>query len=396
MNFNKSREFNEGVKPLDLKPIAPLQPLREVVTPRSRMNGRHLFGSMVVLPTLLALIYFTFVAAPQFASETRFTIRSPHRNAAGFLSGFLQSTGFVRAQDDSYSVMDFIRSRAAVEELSREDNLRDIFARSDADFVTRFPQFWAQPTQEALFKHYLKFIRISTDNGSGITTLEVRAFRSEDARDLALALLRHAEGLINRLNDRARQDAIIHSQIEVKNGEQRLAEAQGRITEFRNREAMIDPTNQSTTVLDLIARLSADVAEKKAQLSQIERQTAQSPMISALRANITATENQISLERAKVVGNDGSIAPRIALFEQLVLERELATRMLASATSSLENAKLDAQRQQLYLERIVEPHLPDHALYPKSLYMILMTAAVAFAIYGIAYMLITHVYEHIE
>ncbi|MCT6839257.1 MAG: Wzz/FepE/Etk N-terminal domain-containing protein, partial [Bifidobacteriales bacterium] len=52
---------------------------------------------MVILPTTLATVYYGVIASPQYVSETRFVVRSPNRNAAGLLSGFLQSTGFVRA-----------------------------------------------------------------------------------------------------------------------------------------------------------------------------------------------------------------------------------------------------------------------------------------------------------
>ncbi|MBP0645213.1 hypothetical protein J8J17_25825, partial [Mycobacterium tuberculosis] len=60
-------------------------------------------------------------------------------------------------------------------------------------------------------------------------------------------------------------------------------------------------------------------------------------------------ETQISMERARVVGGDASMAPLIAQYEQLLLQRELGMRMLESSSTSLENAKIEAQRQQLYL-----------------------------------------------
>lgn len=372
-----------------LQPIETRKRMRRHVWTRTRF----LFLVIVAVPTLCAVVYYTLIAADQYASETRFLVRSPNHNVAGFLSGFLQSTGFVRAQDDSYSVTDFIRSRAAVEELVRQDRLKAIYSRSEADFLARFPSFWVVDTREALFRHYLKFIKISTDSGSGITTLEVRAFRAADAQALARALLLHAEQLVNRLNDRARQDAVRYAKAEVANGAVRLAAAQRKVTAFRNSVAMIDPGSQSNSMLDLVAKLMSDVADDKARLKQFENEAPKSPQVAALRARIAATESQIRAERARVVGGDSSIAPRIAEYEQLLLERDIATRMLATATTSLENAKLDAQRQQLYLERIVEPHLPDHATYPKAVYAVLLTFGLSLACFTIVMILLAHVRE---
>jgi len=117
MGISKSEtSFKEFAEPIEFEPLGPLVPVRAQTGPAASFwsRARILFALIVVLPTLCATIYFGFIAADQYASETRFLVRSPHRNAGGLLSGFLQSTGFVRAQDDSYSVVDFIRSRDAV------------------------------------------------------------------------------------------------------------------------------------------------------------------------------------------------------------------------------------------------------------------------------------------
>lgn len=351
---------------------------------------------MVVLPTALATLYYGFIASDLYVSETRFVVRSPNRNAAGLLSGFLQSTGFVRAQDDSYVVMEFIESRAAVSDLAAHSGLREILSRPEADFLVRFPAPWGNPTEEALYKHYLDFVTIETDSGGGVTTLRVRASRPEDAQKLAQALLERAEMLINRLNDRARQDAVRFATLEVTDSEQRLGELQKSLTEFRNKVAMVDPGKQSAAMFEMIAKLSDDVAQNKAQLASLTEQAPQSPQIQSLRSTIDAKEQQIINERAMIVGGDASMAPLIAQYEQLLLQRELGMRMLESSATSLENAKIEAQRQQLYLERIVNPNRPDYALYPKRVRSILMVLALCFAAFWIARFFRNQIYDHSE
>ena len=351
---------------------------------------------MVILPTTLATVYYGVIASPQYVSETRFVVRSPNRNAAGLLSGFLQSTGFVRAQDDSYVVMEYIESRAAVATLEAKTDLRAILSRPDIDFLTRFPRIWGDATEEALYKHYLKIMKVGTDSGGGITTLEVRAARPEDAQKLTEVLLDGAEALINQLNERARQDAIRYAKLEVADSENRMAEVQKSLTEFHYKVAMIDPGKQSAVMLDMIAKLSDEVAKNKAQYTALIQQAPQSPRIQSLRSSIDAMETQISMERARVVGGDASMAPLIAQYEQLLLQRELGMRMLESSSTSLENAKIEAQRQQLYLERIVNPNRPDHALYPRRLWSILLTFVMCFAAFWIVRFMLNQINEHAE
>lgn len=382
---------------VELEPVSPAPAICESERPyRPFRLFRWLLILVVVLPMALATTYYVAGAADQYASETRFLVRSPQRQAGGLLSGFLQSAGFVRAQDDSFAVSEFIRSRAAVDELDHDGFLTAVFTRSEADFLTRYPQIWVSPSREALYRHYLELVTVSNDTTSGVTTLQVRAFRPDDAQDLAGLLVRKAEALINRLNDRARHDAVRHAEAEVNRSADRMSAAQAQITSFRNREVMVDPDKESTSIFDLIAKLSTDIAEKRARLREIERQTPRSPQIGALQANIAATEEQVRRERERLVGKDSSVAPRIAAFEGLLIERELATRMLASATASLENARLEAQRQQLYLERIVEPNRPDYAMYPKKLYALSLLLLILLAVYGTARLLLLHLYEHVE
>ena len=362
-----------------------------------RRNGRLvLFLSVVILPTVCAATYFTFIAADQYASETRFLVRSPQRASAGLISGFLQSTGFVRAQDDSYAITEFIKSRDAVARLVERHQLRDVFDRPEADMLTRFPPFWSDNTLEALFRHYLESIKVQTDSASGISTLEVRAVRAADARNLALALLEEAEELVNRLNSRARRDAILAAQGEIDLAEHHYAAVQQQLTDFRNREAMIDPDKQATSILELISRLSLEAVEKRARIFEIERQAPASPQIPALKASIAAIEDQMARERSRVVGAKTSIAPRLSDYESLLLQRELASRRIGSASASLETARLDAQQQQLYIERIVEPHLPDHARYPRSLFLTAIIFAVAFAAYLMIRALSRYLQDHAE
>ncbi|MFT4115569.1 capsule biosynthesis protein [Bradyrhizobium sp.] len=365
--------------------------------PAHRSNWRQaLFVVVVAIPTLVAVVYLTCIAANQYTSETRFLVRSPQRASSGLISGFLQSTGFVRAQDDSYAVTDFVKSRDAVARLAARHHLRDMLSRPEADIFTRFPSIWHDATAEGLFRHYLGFIKVQTDSASGISTLEVRAFRPDDARALALSLLEESEALVNRLNDRARQDAIRSAQAEVDGAEHRFADVQEQIAEFRNRVAMVDPDKQATSILDLISKLSLDAVEKRARIYEIERQAPASPQVPALRASIAALEDQIARERSRVVGGNASIAASLSQYESLLLQRELAARRVNSASVSLETARLDSQRQQLYIERIVEPNMPDHASHPKVIYSIVLTLIIALAVYLIIRACDRYLHEHAE
>ena len=83
-----------------------------------------------------------------------------------------------------------------------------------------------------------------------------------------------------------------------------------------------------------------------------------------------------------------------AEYERLALERTIAEKQLGMAMVSLEQARSEAQRKQLYLERIVQPHKPDSPLLPRRVRNIGATFLMGLIVWGILSMLIAGVREH--
>ena len=84
----------------------------------------------------------------------------------------------------------------------------------------------------------------------------------------------------------------------------------------------------------------------------------------------------------------------VAHFQQLNIERDTAEKELASAIDALQKARIDGQRKRLYIERIVQPTLPDYPLEPKRVLTILSTILGSLLIWGIVRMLLASAREH--
>ncbi len=356
---------------------------------------RHIAVALIVaLPTALATIYFALIAAARFETEAKFVVRGPNSGSASQLASLVQGSTIVRSADDAYVVHEYITSRDAMRQLVAEDGLLEVFGRPEADFAWRYPGWFTTPNEETLFKHYLKFVSVSYDQTTGISTLRVQAFRPEDAKKIADALLRNSEMLVNKLNERAQRDAIASAEREVAASRARAIAVQDEVTAFRNREAVLDPSRVSAAALETIARLSLDEAQTNASLAELMKSSPQNPQVLTLRLRIAALEDQITKERLQLAGSDSSMAPRIAEYEKLMLEREFAERTFVSALNSLETARLDAQRQRLYLERISSPAVPDYAAYPYRLTFIAATFLLSGMIYRIARALVLDTLAH--
>jgi capsular polysaccharide transport system permease protein len=354
-----------------------------------------LFLICFVLPVAITACYQIGIAAPMFVSEAKFIVRSssisPRLGAGGNMG---QVSSLVRTNDDTQSVNAYISSRVALDRLIAENGFLDIVDRPEADFLSRYPHTWGGADRETLFERFGEYADVNFDSGTGVSTLHIRAFRPEDAHSVAAALLNHSEELINKLNERARYDAISFAEEVVARSEAKVQDAQARVASFRNREALFDPVRQAAVSLDLIAKLTAEIAELKATLSELTVNSPDSPKVEAVRSRITALQAQIAEQRSFIAGGDKSLAPKLAEYEKLALEQELTTKSFISALVSLENAREEGHRKQLYLERIVQPNLPDKSMYPKRLQSILYVAAICLAIYWILSVLGAVVRDH--
>lgn len=353
------------------------------------------FTVIVVLPTLIATIYFGLIASDIYVSEARYIVRSVNNTHMNPLGMMLQSAGLAPSQDDAYSVRDFILSRDITRRLETEHDLRGVLSRPEGDLITRFPPLFGGHSFEQLYKTYGDFVEVKVDETTGITTLTVHAYRPSDARELANAILTYSEDLINRLNERARHDAVDSAQRELLHNEQRVVDAQAAVTQYRLRNRTLDPVKQSGGVMELSAKLSTELAASQALLADTQRTAPDSPMIPSLRSRIAALSGQVGVEQGKIVGHNSGTVLTISEYERLMLMRELAGKNLASAVASLETARVDAQRKQIYLERIVQPNLPDYALYPRRFISILEVLLTTLLIYGIGWLISASVREHV-
>ncbi len=353
------------------------------------------FWLIVGLPTFLAALYFFVIASDVYMSESRFIVRAPGRQAAsGILGTLMQSAGMERAPEDAFAVESFIDSRDAVRKLEQGNNLRAVFGRPEGDFLNSFPAWWWGNSFEALYKHYQRFVVVTIDSATGVTTLQVKAFRPQDAIAINAALLHYSEQLVNALNVRAEQDAVSQANREVELTETRLAEIQKNITAYRNHEGILDPKLTSGSIYGALNGAMVARIATQTQLAELERNSPGSPAIPSLRARLAALNAQLSGTMRSVTGENNSVAGKLSGYEKLELSQEIAAKLLASATLSLQTARQDARAKHLYVEHIAEPNLPDYPLFPRRIFYFLITVASSLIVYGIAWLLFASIREH--
>ncbi|HEY2051888.1 MAG TPA: chain-length determining protein [Caulobacteraceae bacterium] len=355
------------------------------------------FVAIVVVPTSLAALYFLLIAAPLYVSEAQFVVHSRSESGESMLGSKLQSVGISlgsQSETNAYEVQNYMTSRDAVAALDRKDDLRKLLARPEADFITRFPRPFEDESFESLYRHYKHFVSVGLDQETNISTLRVQAFRPHDAEAMANALLAAGEQLVNRLNDRAMADAVAQAQRLVTDNELKLTHIQTELTAFRNKEQVIDPDRTSVAGVELLGKLQADLDSLRAEREGLAAVSPQSPQLPVLDHRITAYAAQLDAEQARQAGETNSLAPKVSNYEEMMLERKIASEALEAAEAGLESARLDARRQQLFIERVVNPDLPDKPIRPRRWITVFMVFVSTLLLYGIVSLVVAGLREH--
>ena len=357
---------------------------------------RRWFALFVIVPTMLAAAYYVLFAPAVYVSVSHFVLTSPDdkRRQTSSLANLIQTTGLSGGQEQARQVLEYVRSRDALRTLTKRIDAQDKLSPKGFDPLGAVIGLFSNNTFEDLFEAYSSKVKGQIDNESGTAELEVKAYTPRDAYDLNRELLSMSEALVNRLNERARLKAITEAQKQVDIAADRARKARVTMGQYRNSRDILDPAAQGAGVIELSETLIGQRAAMQAQLDTMTRLTPRNPAIPALRDRIAALSVQISSQGGRIAGTNNGLASKLGEYENLKVEEEFAAKSLEAANVNLVQAGADAQRQQYYLERIVEPNLPDEATLPRRFLNILIVGAVALCLYFIGWMLIVGILEH--
>ncbi|MET0240240.1 MAG: hypothetical protein ABW184_10130 [Sphingobium sp.] len=353
-----------------------------------------LFLITVIMPTLLAILYFGVIASDVYISESRFTVRSTEKSAPTGLGALFKSSGFANSGDEIYAAQDYVQSRDALRAINRNQTFARAYASPSISVFDRFSGMGTGASFEDLFKYYKKKVEVKYESSSSIATLTVRAFTPQDAARFNEQLLEMAEATVNTLNERGRQDLIRFAQREVDEAKNKSQSAALALSAYRNAAGVVDPEKQATVQIQMISKLQDELIATRTQLTETRTVSPQNPQIEVFVARAKSLSDEIDKQLGLVAGSSQSLSSRAAQYQRVLLENQFADKQLASAMAALDDARNEANRKQAYVERIVQPNIPDQPLEPRRWRGIFSTFILGLAAWGIISMLVAGMLEH--
>lgn len=379
---------------------APERPQNRLVV---ALRRRRAFLLAVVVPLIMLGIVLFGVVSDQYVVESRFAVINSTGSTGG--NGSQSESKGGTALAEALAVRDYLNSLDGMETLRKTVNVVSMWRVPEADWITKLRN--PDPPLEKLFSYYGWMVEVTLDQTSGLGVIRVQSYRPEDAMQINERLLQMAEQMVNRLSLRARDDALAVARNEVKIAEERVRAAQDAMVKFQQSEESVDPTATATIGQTSIGRLESSLTDTRAQLQeQLRYMRPDNPQVMMSRNRIAALEAQIAQERAAITQNQSqlreqgayrgnqNLPAQLATFQRLQLEQTFASKQLDSATTSLEQARVDAARQQLFLARVVQPVLAEYPMEPRRLFILLSAGLVLIVLFGLSWLIVAGVREH--
>lgn len=352
------------------------------------------FAAGVVVPALGAFLYLAFVAAPQFKSETRFVVRGNLETVAGGANPV--SAGGVPQVPNTQEarvVVDFLRSRAMVDALQQQLDLRRVFGISASD-----PVFGLSPDAsiEDMVAYWNRQVKVTLETLSGVIRVEVHAFSPQSAALLAAAVVREAEAVTNDLTIRNRGDRVLQAEAEERAAFTELAAARAALETFRNTEGTLDPTRTALDSFGMIAKLRDQRSSLNTDLSVARaRLDEDSPVVRALKERMRSLDEKIGALDTDLLGAGRAGAGssgNLKAAAEMEVRRRLAEQRLRQAEAELLDARTQQGRKQVYILTFMSPTLPIETAFPSLLAGTAAVAGILFAAWAVVTLYVGSVY----
>jgi len=360
--------------------------------------GWFSFIIFVAVPAVTAAVYYFFVAADQYVAEFRFALRSAEPERHDPVLFFQESIAPSVMGLDSFVVVQYLASRAIIDDLSTTLDLREMFSRSEADWPVRLD---LPVSIEELVRYWKRQVDAFFDATNGTIVVRARAFTPQDALKLAEGILASSERLVNELSARARRDALRNADEEVGRAEKRLKSALTRLREFRDKEGIIDPRKTADATVALAGRVRDELVRAGTELSTLKHYMRDdAPSIKMLEARVQSLEAQRRAVESEVTDTEKTRSEALSRvmgsYEQLESERAFAENTYQHALQALDRSRINADRQQVYLATFVQPTLPEEALYPRRLQSFAVASGVAFVVWMIGGFILQSIRDHLS
>ncbi|WP_048308515.1 chain-length determining protein [Halomonas sp. PR-M31] len=347
-----------------------------------------------LLAILLVSFYWTFWASDRYVSHANVVLESPQISAPDISFSSLLSGSAGGNTADMLLLRDYLLSIDMLKFLVDNANFRQHYADSGADLISELGS--SDAPLEKLHDYYLKRVFVELDDYAKVLRIDVEAFTSEKANEIAEFLLAEGERHMNQMGQRLAQEQVEFLEKQVKVLEENFKETRNALLEYQNENGLVSPTGTVESLNSVVSTLQGQLALLKARKSALgSYQSVRSSEIIRINSEISAIKNQIEEENGRLAGQEGNTLNAVSSeYQTLELRAKFAQESYSGALAALENTRIEAARKLKQVSVLQSPTLPQYPEKPDRLYNIVVFTIIALFITLIVNMLVLIVKDH--
>ncbi|WP_247014976.1 hypothetical protein [Kordiimonas laminariae] len=382
-----------------------LRKFREKMINRARLGGpaiddvrsRTLSFSTyrwVLLITLIASAYYAFLASDRYVTIARVYVKSANDQGSASIPQLAALAG--GAGNDTREALlanAYINSRDMLEYLEEKIQFSEHFSSDEWDFYSRLSP---SASDEKKLRFYKDVISTDLVGETGILTIRGQGYSKEFSLKLVEAIVEETERYINGVSQSIALQEISFVEKELQNAQRRMEDVRDTFLKFQNENGILSAEAVGKSLQGAIVQMENMLIQHRTDEKVLASyMNAEASELVTVRAKITALEEQLLIEKAKLASQDAtSLNDQAAEYKRLEMELTFATQLYQAALVGLEKARIESYRKLKHLVIVQAPRLPDEAVLPRKLYSVITLFVALSLIYGVGAMIIATIREH--
>lgn len=363
----------------------------------SKKSKRLLSIVMVLIPFVLAVIYYAFIATNRYVSTAEVAVRqtdstNPSTNAPGLalLLGSVNPT----SREETLYLRQYIISNDMLEVLKRDINWLEHYSS-----VKRDPLYWlsSDAPQSELLAFYQRVVQVHFDSETGLLKIEVQAFDPAYSKQVLSLILQESERFVNELSHKMTRDQLTFVEQELATARANYELKRDELLQFQAQNNLLDAEATATSRSAMIASMESELASEKAKLAALSASLSpNAPQVRQQRSKIQAIEQQLISETQRLIAQEGSnrLNTVAAKFRDLTIQAGIAEEAYKVSLASLENTRIEVNKKFRTLAVVVSPNLPEDAIYPNRFYNLITILVGLLALMGITRFILATIEDH--
>lgn len=350
-----------------------------------------------ILAVCLLCIFYWIFSSDRYVSEATILIQNteqittPSIDITTLLSGMEGPN-----KSDQLLLAEYLLSVDMLKKLDKKLNLRDHYSDKKWDFASRM--WLGKYYLEWFYRYYISRISVIYDEMSGVLRIKAQAYDPETAYKITQLLVQDGEKFMNEMSHDLAKVQVEFLEKQVAFAHTQVLQASNVLLDFQNQKGLVSPKATVESIHTIIGKLEGQRTELQTQLASLPRNlNSNHPTKKTLQQSITAVEQQILEEQAKLASTSGSPLNSLMEKEQLLqLDLTFKQDLYKTSLVALEKGRIDAARALKHVSVLQTPVLAEYAWQPRRIYGMVVTLCITLLVLGIMNLLKAVILDHVD